>query len=381
MTIAELFVKLGLKGGEATTKGLGAINKGLKEIGSTSLATKAAIAAALVGLERLTGMASQRGMDLYKFSVTTGLSTMELQKWQHALGLADVSAQETADSISAIQAAMTNMQLGKGAPEGFATMMDMVSLDPKRINDTYYVLSKIQEFLKHAPTTFGTELGKSLGLSTNMIQGLKVMNLEKDKGNAKDYITIQQQLKLVQINRGWKEFWFQMQTMGTKFVASDTFGDAFEEIQMGAKGLMGAIKWVYELTEQFKMLKIVIEAIGVAVALYFAPITTIIGGALVAIAEFQKTRDKKDSWLFGSVSDNKKYNTGGTFGLAKGGAINEDAIAPPVKTPTSAGGTQQNINVTNHITGTNLGKDELLDTLNKHVDRTARKMSAQTGGH
>lgn len=303
MTIAELFVNLGVKGANATGKALGAIDKGLGEIASSSLAAKAAVAGVIFGMERLTGFASQVGMDLYKFGISTGLSTTELQKWQYSAMRFDVSASDMAGAIQNVQNAMTEMKLTGNAPAGLGLLASKVGFDTKRIDDTYYVMGKLEQFAKSVPPDIAKNVLQSFGVGgNNMLTMLRVVNRDVDKINNKDIITQKQIKQLADINKAWKDFWFSLRTMGVKLVAEEGLG-AVTELGEAFKALKDGGNYVIDLTQKFSGLKYAIMAIGIALGLAFAPLTTLITGLVFLLGEYQKYKEGKDG-VFKSITGN-----------------------------------------------------------------------------
>ena len=173
MNIAELFVNLGIKGADKTVGALGSVRKGLGEVSSMSLEAKAGILAALYGLERLTAASGAAGTNLTNFASLTGVMPQVLQKWQYAARQAGESNDELAGTFKAVQNAMTNTLLNKGAPEGYAFIQRSVGLDQKRLNDTVYVMGQLNKAMKLLPTTLGNMAGKSFGLSEGTIAAMR----------------------------------------------------------------------------------------------------------------------------------------------------------------------------------------------------------------
>lgn len=390
MTIAELFVKIGIKGGPEATKNLKAINSGMQEIASSSLAAKAAVAGVIIGLERLTGFASQIGLDLEKFGVITGLSTRELQKWQHAAMLFDVSGNEMADTIKGVQSAMTNMKLGKGAPEGFAAMMDMVKLDENKIDDTFYVLSKIQEFIKKAPAAEGRTLAAGVGISDNMFQALKMMNLARDQGTSKDWVTPEQQKQLVEINRQWKEIWHTLKMIGVAFVAGNGLfmtkhlKDAAIVVRDLSAGFM-------DLMKNSEAFRTAIVAAGLAIAASFAPLSTAVAGLIYLLGEYKKFTEGQDNIFQATEAHANLEKTGGVSGIVERLKNNKmDMLQASLSDTFGAfgkvgswmglggGGGGQPVNITNNVTthGVNDAKGVGRE-VGKASDTAARQMAAQ----
>lgn len=84
MQIAELFVKMGVKGADTTARTMDGLKKGMQGLKDSSLATKAAVAAAVYGLQRLMSGAMEQGMTLQQVSQYTGMSAEMLQRWSKA---------------------------------------------------------------------------------------------------------------------------------------------------------------------------------------------------------------------------------------------------------------------------------------------------------
>lgn len=173
MNIAELFVNLGIKGSEKTVGALGAVKKGLGEVGSMSLEAKAGILAALYGFERLMSMSGQAGTGLTNFSSLTGLSAKQLQQWEYAARQAGVSADELTGNVKSVQNSMTNMLLGKGAPEGLNVIQATVGLDMKKVRDPLYVMQQLQKAAQALPPDAGNMILKSFGLSEGVIAAMR----------------------------------------------------------------------------------------------------------------------------------------------------------------------------------------------------------------
>ncbi len=173
MQIAELFVNLGLKGADQTGKALGNVKTGLGEVKSMSLEAKAAILAAVYGLEHLMSNSAQAGTGLSNFTALTGLSAKSLQQWQYAARQAGVSGEELTGSMKAVQGIMTNMLLGGGQPKGLAMLANTVGFDQSKARDTFYVMQQLQKFAQSVPADVGNEMLKSFGLSEGTIAAMR----------------------------------------------------------------------------------------------------------------------------------------------------------------------------------------------------------------
>jgi len=165
MTIAELFVNLGVKGADSAGKALGGVKGGLGEVKSMSLEAKAALVGVIYGLERMMSNSAQLGTSLTNFNALTGISAQQLQQWQYAARQAGVAGEEMTGSMKAVQSTMANMLMGKGAPEGMAMLANKVGFDPARARDTAYVLGQLQKFAQSVPQDVGNAMIKSFGVS------------------------------------------------------------------------------------------------------------------------------------------------------------------------------------------------------------------------
>ena len=204
MKIAELFVGLGIKGGDESYKQVQKVDKGLKGIVTTGLAVKAGLLAMTYGLQRLMNKASMAGASLNQFENSTGLSAQKLQKWQYAGRQFNVGADEVTQSIRSVQDAMTNMLLGKGAPEGFGMVANMVDIDPNKVRDTFYVMEKLQEFARQVPADVSKNMMKSFGLSEGVIAAMRQNAFRPDVFQQAPIYTADEIKKLRVLNVGWE---------------------------------------------------------------------------------------------------------------------------------------------------------------------------------
>lgn len=173
MKIGELFVNLGIKGDAKSANAAGRVSKGLGEVKEAGLGAKAAVAAAIFGLERLMASSTASGTSLLNFSSITGLSAKRLQQWQWAAMQAGVDGDALRNSVESVQKSMTNMALGKGAPEGLGLVSDMVGFDMSRAQDTFYVLEQLQKFAQSARADVANTVLSGFGLGSNVIAAMR----------------------------------------------------------------------------------------------------------------------------------------------------------------------------------------------------------------
>ncbi len=173
LKVGELFLNLGIKGADKTLGAVSAGVKGMGELKSMSLGAKAAIAGAIYMLQDLMSDSAKMGAGLSNFTALTGMSAQSLQQWQYAARQAGVSGEELTGSLKSVQNAMTNMLLGKGAPEGMAMLANKVGFDPAKARDTLYVMQQLQKFAQQVPQDVGNNMLKSFGLSEGTIAAMR----------------------------------------------------------------------------------------------------------------------------------------------------------------------------------------------------------------
>ncbi len=172
MTIAELFVNLGIKGDGSANKALKGVKSGLGEVKSMSLEAKAAIIGVVYGLERMMSASAQQGTNLTNFGALTGLNTQKLQEYQYAARQAGIANEEMAGSIKGVQNSMTQALLGKGLPEGYASVASKTGLKEGDLRDTFKVMEKLQEYANITPPDVGAQMIKSFGVSEGVIAAM-----------------------------------------------------------------------------------------------------------------------------------------------------------------------------------------------------------------
>ncbi len=284
MTVAELFVNIGITGQSTVSKALKGADAGMKELGSSSLATKAAIVGVIFGLERLTSYSSKVGAELFAFGEASGLNTIELQKWQYALGRFGVTADETASTILNLQNIMTDMALGKGNPQALGLLASKVGFDETQRDNPYYLLKKLQEFAKTQNSALTRSVLGDFGLTAaKLVTALKASGLEIDKINAKDIITNPQKLKLNEINKQWYDLWFNLKSLGNH-LTMDFGGTAVKELAPKAFAAFG----------------------GAAFALVarISPLTAAISALIEVFSQLQKFK-KGEDMFFGMLPKEK----------------------------------------------------------------------------
>lgn len=193
MTIASLFVKLGINGVDNVKGGLQGVSKGLEGVRSMSLEAKAAIAAAIYGLQRMTAAAGVAGTNLKNFEVMTGLSAQTLQRWQYAGNLAGVAADEVAQNIKGVQDQVQAFALGTGEIKSFSFVAETLAMAGEHfdaidfsgsgpvVKDAFKLVEQLQKFaqIEKNPVMVQQVL-KQFGLSESFITAMQKQAFRPD---------------------------------------------------------------------------------------------------------------------------------------------------------------------------------------------------------
>lgn len=146
MNIGNLFVRLGVVGGDKAKKQIDTTSSGMVGLSKKSLTAIAALAGVSYGFKTLYDRSLRLGTGLTKFSNYTGMSSQELQRWQYIAKQSGVSAEEMTSSISGLQDAIGKMHIEGEIPKFLQMIGRYVEIDNTKLEDTYYLLSKLQEF-------------------------------------------------------------------------------------------------------------------------------------------------------------------------------------------------------------------------------------------
>lgn len=402
MNIAELFVNLGIKGSEKTIGALSNVRKGLGEVSSMSLEAKAGILAAIYGFERLMSASAAVGTGLTNFNALTGLSAKELQQWQYAARQAGESSDEFTGSLKAVQNSMTNMLLGKGAPEGLALVAKATKdFDPSRVRDTFYVMQQLQKAAQFLPKDLGNQALKSFGISEATIAAMRRNAFRPEVFAKAPTYSDRETAQLDKANIAWSN-------LGNKIEMAIGHFNARHGTQL-VNDLSKITDQVLKLVEAFQRLAEKLKLFQ-WIGKVFEGWTLIFGGAAKgvdaitgAVADPKKREQlstdvmdffKELPGVFKAMIDDispetkdkfKKILYGDTPFYRPLGATAtgpSQVIAPPAPTVPAAPGSTQNINVNQNLNFQHDGKDHkrTSDSVKKAVQDSYRQMSAQGQG-
>lgn len=253
MKIGEFFVQLGAKADTTSLKDFA------KTIGDLPLDVASAITA-LAGIEyELTKVAAQAietAVSFQMFTSQTGLSWQELQKWQIVAEQANVSTEDVASSVSALERNMAEIRLGRGNIAPFQMLGIGVN------QNAFGVLQQLRERIKGLNPATATNMITQMGLSPNMIRVLRLSDQEfKNFADHVHGLTERQVGDFLEAKQALVQFG---QTF--RFMMFDVVSHFTEAIK---KSL------------QFKEIIIGLGIVLAGLAIYFFPITAAIVGLLL----------------------------------------------------------------------------------------------------
>lgn len=370
MKIGELFVNLGIKGDAKSSNALGRVQGGLDEVKSAGLGAKAAIAAAVFGLERLMSSSTASGTNLLNFASITGLSAKRLQEWQWAALQAGVDAQELQSGVEGVQKTMTNMALGKGAPEGLGLVADMVGFDQERAQDTFYVLEQLQKFAQAARADVANTVLSGFGLSSNVIAAMRRNAFNPEIFRQAPVYSDQQISNLNKADAAWRGLGKKIQMAMGEFSADEGLV-LIGHISKITDEVLKMTKAFMDLSKQLK----VFELIGQAFEGWGIIFKGIADGTKVVSEGLEKdsnTFRDMAAWMVGMDA--------GVYGKLFGGQAGVKEIAKP--NVSSSGGplttnNQSTVNQTLNFSSSQSDPQIIGDTIRKATRDAFRQMSTQ----
>lgn len=257
ITIAELFVNLGVKGDNQANKALKGVKAELGEIKSTSLEVKAGILAVIYGLEQMMTWSAKMGTSMMNFERLTGISAETLQRWQYAARQVGVGNEEIEASFKGVQEVMGKMISGQGAPSGLYDLANTVGFDRTKAMDTIYVLNQLQKYAQLPTNPVRTDFLKSFHLNEGTIAAMRE-NAFRPEIFAKANIFHENELsQLNKIDVAWANLGQQMK-MAMGHLTSKHGLETVQNIEKMSKSVLSLADSLLKLAERFK----VFQAIG-----------------------------------------------------------------------------------------------------------------------
>lgn len=282
MRIGEFFIQLGVKADVTKVKDF------VRAISNLPVETAGAILA--IGgiqykLAQLAQQAFETAVGLQHFTMQTGLSAQELQRWQVVGEQANVSAEAVASSVSNLQRQMAEIRLGRGNISPF--QMLGIGVD----QDAFGVLRQLRSRIKSVdPATF-TNIISQMGLSPEMVNLLKLSNVEFEK--------MSRLIKVLSVD--------QENTFIRTRMALVQFGQvirytAFEHIETMIRAMEKMWYTISKSQTAFMALGAAILALGV----YFLPVTAAVVGLMLLLDDLATYFTGGDSLIGRAISGIKK---------------------------------------------------------------------------
>lgn len=326
MNIAELFIQIGVKGGEKVTSALGSVKTGLGNIVSSSLEAKAAMVALFYGIERAFSASGTLGAELKNFNQLTGVSTTFAQQFGIVFKQSNFDAKEALSTITGIQNAMANFKLGIGeSPFGLARISeDVGGIDYNQVQDPTYVIKKALEFVRNSkqPVENQNVFLNSIGLGPNAIAALR-----RFKGEIED---IKRGIlgpgeidALARYQQKWNDFTNELTIIRGRF--TENWGmPILGELQGALKLTMSWSKELDTVTKKFPAMgsaaKLAFLAIAGVLALMgpqLLALSATISAIVFLLGEWQKHKDNNKDSIFGD-KDFKGNAIESLYGFLKG---------------------------------------------------------------
>lgn len=354
MKVGELFVNLGIKGGEKTISVLSSAKSGMSDLMSASLATKAAILAAGYALQQMTTYSARAGTEMKNFSALTGIPMKFLQQIQYAASTANVSLEETQASLKGVQDAMTAIKQGHEPPENFMSLMYALggTFNQARANvDTVYAMQKIIEGLpKIQDEGIRNSVASGLGLGTKFTAAAVRGRLAPEKLSAAPVLDDKIWEKLDRNTEALVRF--ETRAKNAMLVFESEHGAGFikdiSTIEISMIHLGQAFVTLMETIHGFEALHIIFLAIGDAIEVVLVTPLRIVEQILSKIIGlFGKLKDAVPSVVHSASEWFKK--TGSVFQpFPNKPAGPNPALAPSITNANISTSDNSNSNTTNH---------------------------------
>jgi hypothetical protein len=216
MKIGELFVELGFK---TDNEKLKKFAQGINNLKKNLILTQFAFVGAVISLDRFVNGTLKGVIALKSLNEQTGLSTREIQRWQQAGRLANLSlsAEEISNSIAKLQNNLAQIRRGRGNIAPFQLLgIDVAS------KDAFQVLEAIRNSIKDIDNATATNLIKKLGLDPRFISILKLSRQEFDKLAQNFFLSPQQQRNILRLGQNFRMLTLRLKALKDQAVAKIT---------------------------------------------------------------------------------------------------------------------------------------------------------------
>jgi hypothetical protein len=285
--IGEFFAQLGFKVNE---DGINSFQDKMESLPRKFAVVAAAATGAVYALDRFVDSAVRGAVALSNFSMQTGLSAQELQKWQTAAQLSNMAldADSVAKSIETLQKNIVQLQLtGEGAAP-FA----LLNIDPN--GGAFSVLEqlrgRIQELVDAGKTGIAVNMLEQLGLGGDFINVLQLSRKEFDALAGSISRSQKNQNIIMQLGAQVRKAKLEFSLWKDNLVAKvEPALSALLRVIVGIADAIGlVIDSIIEVIKYMGSMELAMKAlIGIAaiLAIAFAPITAAIVGIILLLED------------------------------------------------------------------------------------------------
>lgn len=242
MKVAELFAVLGFKIDGAEK--LDAVKKEMTSVAGASVKGAIAVNAMNVAFYAMIDTSIKAGQALRNFTLSTGLSSEDLQYWQHAAIVAGLSAEDMTNAIKGLQSARAGFDIGNPQNVGIWRLLGVTPLQ-----DPFKVITDLRARLNSGALNMGIarNLLGQVGLES-LLPLLRVTNNEFEKWSKNFLITERQTAVLARLNAAWQDLRTSIISVKTQFSA--TFAPALATVAKGfawlAEKIAVVVRWLQD---------------------------------------------------------------------------------------------------------------------------------------
>ncbi|HKO17935.1 MAG TPA: hypothetical protein VJU82_03525, partial [Acidobacteriaceae bacterium] len=250
--IGDLFVALGfqVEGEEKVEK----VDVSVKQLAASAFKLTAVVDAVNVAMIAMVNSAMKAAVGLRSFALQTGLSTDDLQRWQHTAQVNSVTADQLTDTIKGL--ADAKAQFAMGNPQAVGAWQ-MLGINP--VQDPFKVLDALRDrFQKIKDPNIARALAGQVGISDNVFTMLRAGNTEFEQWNRNLAITQDEQAKLINLNKAWQDILFSVTALRNRFAVE--LVPVFRLIAEGLRVVLDLggrfISWLHEGSGAANMVKV-----------------------------------------------------------------------------------------------------------------------------
>lgn len=267
-SVGELFINLGIKGGDVAMKSLGSIKDALSDMSAQGIAAKASILGAIYALEQWTGQSAQYGNSLEQFAMLTGESVKRQQQLAEAIretthATREASTGEAQNFIKTFLSKSADWSMSGSVHGKFAQQFAGIARYDVNNKDPFEFFRALQRFW--AEKNSGLSIAQKLNITEGMGVSAGINNTAKGfKGDISGITAhIQSDAMIKELSRiqgKWSDFWTTLDDIRNRYVAKwsgpvleflnkelKTFDDALKMVDktltsISAKGFLSTLK-------------------------------------------------------------------------------------------------------------------------------------------